>query len=95
MNKKFVISDEAIAETITELENLMLEVDDIQVKESRTEGGEGRVYDSIVEGENDMEELKEELKALIGTTVTFIKEINKMSINTDVTWKVAVQEERG
>lgn len=95
MNKKFVTTDEAIEKTITELENLMLEVDEIQVKEGRTEGGEGRTYDSIIEGENNIEELKVELKALIEATAAFIKSANQMFTNTDETWKKAAQEELG
>ena len=89
MAERFVLSEEAVTQTVGVITGLIERVDRIGTTEGRMDGDLGAVYDAVADGEEKLETLKTELKELFQATVTYLNDMVDEVRERD---KVAVQQ---
>lgn len=89
MAERFVLSEEAVTQTVGVITGLIESVDRIGTTEGRMDGDLGAVYDAVADGEEKLETLKTELKGLFQATVTYLNDMVDEARERD---KVAVQQ---
>ena len=89
MAERFVLSEEAVTQTVGAITGLIESVDRIGTAEGKIEGDLGAVYEAVADGEEKLETLKTELKGLFQATVTYLNDMVDEARERD---KVAVQQ---
>ena len=93
MRNVLQIDAEQVENAITQLNELIAEVDEIEVTSNKTEGDEGKVSAVILEGEKGIETLKTDMKELIQATSEFLESVKNRFDTTDQTIANRIREE--
>ena len=72
MDNTVGIEEEKIEAAITNLNELFIKLDEIDLKKAKESGGSGSTYDEMELLEVSMENVKEKIKKLIGATTEFL-----------------------
>ncbi len=67
------VKDEKIEEAVVGLKGLLEKLEEINLSESKEEGGAGTTYEKMEEIEEKVNNSKESMKKLIESTVTFLE----------------------
>lgn len=93
MNNVLQIDVEQVESAITQLEELIAEVDEVEVTSNRTEGDEGKVSAVMLEGEKGIETLKTDMKELIQATSDFLESVKDRFDTADKKMANQIREE--
>lgn len=75
MKNALQIDVEQVESAITQLRELISEVDEVEVTSNKIEGDEGKVSAVMLEGEEGIEILKTDMKDLIQVTADFLESV--------------------